>query len=355
MHPARGTTLDAAIAADPVGTLGADVVTRFGARLPFLLKLLAADQALSIQVHPTIEQARAGFAAEELAGIPRDGWSRNYRDDNHKPELICALTDFEAVCGFRDPAETVGMLDALAVAELAALRSVLADGGLRAAVTYLVTLDDPKPVIEALSSARIPPRWAGTARAIELAARDFPGDIGIALAALLNYVRLVPGEALFLGAGNVHAYLRGLGVEIMANSDNVLRGGLTPKHIDVAELLKIADFTPLDEPRFCGERTEFGADFAAPVPDFRLLRIDLGARGGTCALALEGPLVVLSVTGTTTIAWQAESVTLTAGRAAFVGARDSGLTLSGHGLAFVATHGIPGTATPTWHGARWRG
>jgi mannose-6-phosphate isomerase len=338
---AADTTLDAVIAADPRTALGPDVVAHLGHRLPFLLKLLAADKALSIQVHPTLGQARAGFVTEEAAGVARDAPARNYRDDNYKPELICAITEFEAVCGFRDPAETVRMLDALAMPELAGLRAALTGSeGLRAAFTYLLTLDDPAPVVAALSSAHIPQRWSGTARAIELAAGDFPGDVGIALTALLNYVRLAPGEALFMGAGNVHAYLRGLAVEIMANSDNVLRCGLTPKHVDVPELLRITDFTTLDNPRLAGDRHAFGVDFAVPVPDFRLLRIDLDAHGGSCPIRLPGPMILLSVSGGVKVAAEADTVALTPGRAAFVAAGDTEVTVSGSGVVFVATDGL---------------
>jgi mannose-6-phosphate isomerase len=346
------TTLDAVIAADPHAALGADVVAHLGPRLPFLLKLLAAGKALSIQVHPTLGQARAGFALEEAAGVARDAPDRNYRDDNHKPELICAITEFEAVCGFRDPAETVRMLDALAMPELADLRAALTGSqGLRAAFVYLLTLDDPAPVVAALSSARIPPPWAGTARAIGLAASDFPGDVGVALTALLNYVRLAPGESLFMGAGNVHAYLRGLGVEIMANSDNVLRCGLTPKHIDVPELLRITDFTALDDPRLAGDRQASGVDFAVPVPDFRLLRIDLDAHAGSYDVRLPGPMIVLSVSDAVGVAAEADVVALTPGQAAFIAARDSGVSLSGSGVVFVATDGLAvqgrgGTGSP---------
>ncbi|HEY3633015.1 MAG TPA: mannose-6-phosphate isomerase, class I, partial [Jatrophihabitantaceae bacterium] len=252
--PARvgETTLDQLIAADPVGMLGERVVAEFGPRLPFLLKVLAAETALSIQVHPNRAQALAGFAAEDAAGVPRDAPNRNYRDDNHKPELLCALTEFDALCGFRPVARTLELFDALDVAELARYRSALAGpDGLRAAFTALLTAEDPP--VDAVVAAL--PRlagseWADLGAALTRVAGDFPGDIGITVALLLNYVRLAPGEAIFLAAGNVHAYLHGVGVEILANSDNVLRCGLTGKHIDVPELLKITDFTPLVEPRW---------------------------------------------------------------------------------------------------------
>ena len=300
--PGQGATLDELIGRDPVGMLGHDVIAHFDSRLPFLLKLLAAETSLSIQVHPTIAQAQAGFAAEDDAGVPRDAPNRNYRDDNHKPELICALSTFEALCGFRPVPDTVRLLDALAVPGLTEVRvRLLAPGGLRDAFSYLLTLDSPQSlvadVVAAAARLECSSEWAGSARAVALTGSDAPGDVGVVLSLLLNYVRLEPGEAIYLPAGNVHAYLRGLGVEIMANSDNVLRCGLTPKHVDVAELLKITDFTPLAEPRFDGHADEFGAMFVVPVPDFKLLMIDLDAYKGSCAIGLPGPFVVLCAAG----------------------------------------------------------
>ena len=343
--PSRDTTLDVLIEQDAVGLLGRDVVAHFGRRLPFLVKLLAAGTSLSIQVHPTIAQAQAGFAAEDDAGVPRDAPERNYRDDNHKPELICALTPFEALCGFRSVADTLRLLDALAVPGLAEVRSLLASPrGLRAAFSHLLTLDSPQQlvaeVVAAAAAIAPDPEWAGPARAVALTGADAPGDVGVVLSLLLNYVRLEPGQAIYLPAGNVHAYLRGLGVEIMANSDNVLRCGLTPKHVDVPELLKITDFTPLPDPLFDGQADEFGAVFAVPVPDFKLLMVDLDAYKGSCAIGLHGPFVVLCASGSARVASQGATVDLTPGRAAFVSARDVGFTVSGTGTVFAATDGV---------------
>ena len=161
---------------------------------------------------------------------------------------------------------------------------------------------------------------------MQVAAHDFPGDVGAVLALLLNYVRLEPGEAIYLGAGNVHAYLRGTGVEIMANSDNVLRCGLTAKHVDVPELLKITDFRALAEPR----RPAVAGVFEVPVPDFRLTRLELGA-DESMALDDPGPVIVLCASGEVTVG----DVTLARGRASFVSA-GTATTLAGEGLAFVA-------------------
>ena len=340
--PEHDTTLDVLLAAEPERLLGAASVARFGPHLPFLLKVLALDSALSIQVHPTVEQARAGFGAEDAAGIARDAPKRNYRDANHKPELLCALTPFEALCGFRPVEDTLRLFDAWDVAELATVRDLLAGAhGLRAAFTALLMLDDPAAVVAAVvgQAARVgaDDEWAGVARAVTLAAGDFPGDVGVVLVLLLNYVRLEPGEAIYLGAGNVHSYLRGTGVEIMANSDNVLRCGLTPKHVDVPELLKITDFTPLGEPRCMVDDDGFGASYETPVPDFALSVVDLDAYKGSCAVGGHGPHIVLCTDGQARVEALGATADLAPGRAAFVAARAAAFTIRGTGRAFCAT------------------
>ena len=345
-----GTTLDKLIAARPEAMLGPAVVDRFGPQLPFLLKVLAAETALSIQVHPNLAQAQAGYAAEDAAGVPRGAPQRNYKDANHKPELLCALTEFDALCGFRPVARTRQLLDALDVAELAPCAAALAGpDGLRAAFTSLLSLEDPKPLVEAVVAAL--PRLAGTewadlGAALTRVAGHFPGDVGIAVALLLNHVRLAPGEAIFLAAGNVHAYLHGVGVEILANSDNVLRCGLTAKHVDVPELLRITDFAELAEPRCPDVGSEFGHEFRVPVPDFELATVDLdayrkpGQAAGSCAAGEAGkPYIVLCVSGSVTLDVAGTAVELTPGRAAYVAARPAAFTLTGRGQTFLATVG----------------
>jgi mannose-6-phosphate isomerase len=340
--PAHALGLDELIAADPVALLGERVVARFGPRLPFLVKLLAARTALSIQVHPTIEQAEAGFAAEDAAGIARTASNRNYRDRNHKPELLCALTEFEALCGFRPVAETLRLLDALGTPELGELRGALAgDDGLRAGFTLLLAIATPQPLVAAVrerAAALAGTEWAGAARAVALTAADFPADIGVVLSLLLNYVRLAPGEAIYLGAGSVHSYLRGLGVEVMANSDNVLRCGLTGKHIDVDQLLAVTDFAPLVEPRMSPERTDSGAWFELPVPDFRVGLAGLDGDHGQCAFGDAGlPYLAVCVSGLLRLEVDGDAVTLTPGRAAFVKARRHLVTATGTGEFYYVT------------------
>jgi mannose-6-phosphate isomerase len=320
-----GSTLDKLIDADPERALGAQVIAQFGARLPFLLKILAAERALSIQVHPSLEQAASGYAREDAGGVPRDAPDRNYRDANHKPELLCALTAFEALCGFRPVSETLALLDELAIPELAFLADKLrGPDPLRAA--FAAVLSD-SAAHEALPALVARASENGPLHAVHLAATDFPGDVGALLALLLNYVRLEPGEAVYLGAGNVHAYLRGTGVEVMANSDNVLRCGLTPKHVDVLEVLRIADFSELADPRW----PAVGGQFVVPVPDFALTRLDLEERTG---LDDSGPTIVLCTSG----AAQVGEVALQPGHAAFVPAATP-TTIAGTGEAFIASVG----------------
>jgi mannose-6-phosphate isomerase len=326
--PVHGATLAALIDADPNGILGAATVERFGPRLPYLLKVLAAEKALSIQVHPTRDQAVAGFLHEDAAGIPRDAPNRNYRDDNHKPELLCALTPFDALCGFRPVAQTLELFDAWDVPELRFVADLLrGPDPLRAAFTALLTHEDPAMIADAVARRAVDAD-EGPLFAARLAAEDFPGDIGVVLSLLLNYVRLEPGEAIYLGAGNLHAYLHGNGVEIMASSDNVLRCGLTPKHIDVAELLRVTDFAPLAEPR----RLSVGGRFDVPVPDFALTRIELDKPAG---LDDAGPCIALCTFGAVTVG----EVAVRSGQAAFVPAGER-TTISGAGLVFIASVGL---------------
>jgi mannose-6-phosphate isomerase len=316
------------IARDPEAELGAGTARRFGPRLPFLLKILAAEHALSVQVHPTAAQARAGHNAEEDAGVPRDAPHRLYRDPHHKPEMLCALDAFDALCGFRDPLATADLLTPLHVAALepwlavlrttepaTALRAVLTDAlgprrdrGVRAARDLADVLPD---------AARDGGPHAPTYAAYAAAARDHPGDPGLIAALLLNHVRLQPGQAIFLDARVPHAYLRGTGVEIMANSDNVLRCGLTRKHVDTDALAAVVDFHP---GRPVLVRPTPGDDgevhYPAPAAEFALSRLDLD---GAAALGEGSPQIVLCTAGTARLTQpNAPALTLRRGDSAFV-------------------------------------
>lgn len=343
------TALTEVIAGDPEATLGAAALAEFGPRLPFLLKVLAADAPLSLQVHPSPRQAREGYAAEEAAGVPVDADHRNYRDDWPKPELICALTDFEGLCGFRDPASSRALFELLVRNGAQLLRSyadMLEPGAdLGALVGRLLAADpvDADALVTEVARACAAASGSGEADlgwAVDLAAA-YPGDPGVVVALLLHHVRLAPGEALYLPAGNLHAYLRGAGVEVMAASDNVLRGGLTGKHVDVPELLRVLDARPVDvevlHPR--AEGSEAVYDTAAR--HFRLSRIDV--RAVPTALPGGAPQIVLCVDGTAELSAGDEHVTLRRGRAAFVGAATAGAAVSGHARVYRAT--LPAEST----------
>ncbi|MFV0406300.1 MAG: mannose-6-phosphate isomerase, class I [Propioniciclava sp.] len=216
--------------------------------LPYLMKLLAAQRPLSLQAHPTTDQASAGFAREEAAGIPRDANHRNYKDPHAKPELIVAIEDgFSALCGFRDIAQTIAEIDTFAhcapdPAWQQWRERLTGPEGIRSAFVWLLS-DAPEVTRLITLLAEAASQDPGRFPLATLLAAEYPGDPGIAVAHMLNQVVLQSGEALWLPAGNVHAYLSGLGVEVMGPSDNVLRGGLTPKHVDPAELVQVLDFS----------------------------------------------------------------------------------------------------------------
>ncbi len=229
--------------------LGKGVSQKFGKQLPYLFKVLSAAEPLSIQAHPTKQQAEKGFQRENQAGIPVDAGHRNYRDDNHKPELIYALTSFRAMNGFRplnDIVELFRKLDSVVLAELLdTFESDLSEAGLKGFYGQLMQLGDvlrEQAVTEALAVA-VTSEDPALQELVKLNGK-YPLDIGVFSPLLLNLVELKPGEAMFLDAGTLHAYLEGTGLEVMASSDNVLRGGLTPKHVDVSELLSTIKFIP---------------------------------------------------------------------------------------------------------------
>ncbi|MGP9020489.1 mannose-6-phosphate isomerase, class I [Streptomyces sp. BR1] len=337
----RGTgevPLSDVIAADPAAELGDAAVAKFGPRLPFLLKVLAAGAPLSLQVHPNLGQAQRGYVAEESAGVPLDAPHRNYKDANHKPELICALTTFEGLCGFRAPQESADLLAALDVDSLKPyvdlLRAHPEDAALREVLTAVLTADPRDMAATVTEAAAACARLGGDAYdAYVSLAHHFPGDPGVIAAMLLNYVRLQPGEALFLGAGVPHAYLSGMGVEIMANSDNVLRCGLTPKHVDVPELLGVVSFEAADPGVLRPEASVIGEEvYETPIDEFRLSRFVRAQGAAPTDLSAPTPQIVLCTAGAVEIG----DVRLTPGRSAFVPAGEK-VELSGTGTAFRAT------------------
>lgn len=323
----EGRSLLAAIEDEPTSMLGEAVRQRFGSRLPFLLKVLAVAEPLSLQAHPDAARAAAGFREEDDAGIPRDAPHRSYADPYAKPELVCALEPFVALCGFRAVADTRTLVDALAVPALRARAEPLwtqaAPQALATVVRELLTMADPGPLVRAVLEATGRPvssreRWARERHWIHRLGEHHPDDAGVVVALLLELVELAPGEALYLSAGNLHCYLEGTAVEIMGGSDNVLRGGLTPKHVDVPELLRVLDLhdgpVPILHPRPVGA---YEAVYEAPAPELALSRIELpsGARWST---AVAGPQVLLCVEGAVRLEGPDAALTLRAGESAFV-------------------------------------
>ncbi|MGW2206531.1 mannose-6-phosphate isomerase, class I [Streptomyces sp. NPDC001774] len=329
--------LNEVIDADPVRELGAPAVEKFGPHLPFLLKVLAAGAPLSLQVHPDLAQAKAGFAAEEAAGVPIDAPHRNYKDANHKPELICALTPFTGLCGFRDPIEAADTIAALGVDSLKPYVDLLharpEEAALREVMTALLVADREEMAHTVAEAAAAAEHLGGAHAPYAALAHHYPGDAGVIAAMLLNPVQLQPGEALFLGAGVPHAYLDGLGVEIMANSDNVLRCGLTPKHVDVPELLRIVRFEAGEPALLRPEASPSGEEvYDTPIDEFRLSRFVRAEGAAPTDVTATTPQILLAVAGRP----KAGEVTLAPGESVFVPAGET-TELSGTGTVFRAT------------------
>ncbi len=317
-------------------------------RLPYLLKLLAAASPLSIQAHPSRAQAIEGFAREEAAGIPRDAGTRTYRDDNHKPELIVAISDeFTALAGLRDLDTTQRLLAELGPAgdDLAArLSGPDAASALRDTIQWLLSGDSSATVDDVVAAAA---RTRSDAFAAEFAlvgrlAATNPSDPGIVVALLMNLVTLRRGEGVYVPAGVLHAYLEGLGVELMAASDNVLRGGLTPKHIDVDELVAVLDATPGPAPVVRAESRSGGVFvYPTPAPDFALTRVEVA--DADVALALTGVAIAVATAGEVTLRGAAgEPVSLRPGQAVLI-TPDERPVAAGRGELFVAQPGVSGS------------
>jgi mannose-6-phosphate isomerase len=344
------TTLDAVVAADPAGELGAECARRFGGRLPFLLKVLAAEQALSIQVHPSRAQAEAGFREETERGLLPGDKARNYVDDWPKPEILCALTPFEVLAGMRTAADAAQLLRELGVGELEPVAADFAAAPVPEALTAALgrVLNWPAEGRAALVAAVVAAcarlavtdsGYAAAAQAIVRLGAEHPGDLGVVAALLLRHAVLRPGQAVFLPAGGLHSYLHGTGVELLANSDNVVRAGLTGKHIDVPELLRLTDPTvpvPVIEPRPLGDGV-FAYD--SPAPEFRLYLAELSA--AAVALPGGGPRLVLCAGGSATLRSAAGSeLTVSRGESCFLPAADGAVTASGQAVIFLAESGI---------------
>lgn len=356
-HPSAPSTLDGrpiddVIDQDPKGVLGAASFEEFGPRLSFLLKVLAAAQPLSLQAHPSRRQAEEGYAREEAAGVPADAKNRLFHDDWPKPELLCALVESEALCGFRDPARTHALASRLAVPKTLGLLAPLDDTSLsddqrlERVFTTIMRLDDAAPYVsEVLQGANASRSDAGQddlaqlASTVRLLADRHPDDPGVLAAMLLNRVVLQPGDAIFLDAGNLHAYLSGAGVEIMANSDNVLRGGLTSKHVDVDQLISILDFRPISGDTIAPEQVAAGiVRYPTPATEFALWRL---TPSDSSVEVPETPSAraLLVVNGSVTLTSDGSELVLEQGQAAFLEAGTAGVA-TGTGTAFLASPGL---------------
>jgi mannose-6-phosphate isomerase len=332
-------TLDQVIENDPVALLGAEVCERFGHELPFLFKVLAAAEPLSIQAHPDQEQARAGWARENAEGIPVDAPHRNYRDPNHKPELVCALSPFTALEGFRPPGDVARRLEPVGGPELGRevgrLGRERSPTALRALFTALMALEEDERAAvlaraaeESARQARADPAWDWVGR---LHAR-YPGDVGCLSPLYLNLVTLAPGEALFLPAGELHAYLQGTALEVMANSDNVLRGGLTPKNVDLPALLAILSFDarPVEVRRGQAEPANQRV-FRTEAREFELALVSVEPETPFTPEPGRGVEILLGLEGTCALGTGDLERPLGPGQAVFVPAATPGYTVKGRG------------------------
>ena len=351
-HPSAVSTLgdrrlDELVGADPERMVGSAAVAQFGPMLPYLLKVLSAAKPLSLQAHPDRAQAEEGFAQEEEAGVPRDSPERTYKDDWPKPEAMCLLSEAELLCGFREPSESYGLFAELGVPGALELVEPLRDGGaaeLKEVFAQILKLDQSQRHVV----ARVAEAARGRSGDGELGlflqtavtlGDAHPDDPGVLAALLMNRVRLERYQAVFLPAGNLHAYLHGNGVEIMANSDNVLRGGLTAKSINVAELLKVLDFTPgFPGVVPCVEEPAGVWSYRTPAPEFALWRLEVSGEALRVPRAGTGR-VLLVTEGAVTARTSTATLSLDRGQSAFLTAEDDA-ELEGRGVVFVAGPGI---------------
>jgi mannose-6-phosphate isomerase len=341
--------LDEWIARDPERVLGSNVAARFG-KLPFLLKVLAAERPLSIQAHPSLEQARTGFDRENAAGIPLDAPERCYKDDNHKPELIYALTPFSALSRFREIAEIAASFELLAARELEEAIAVLQrdseSEGLPVFLRALLTRDAEvrEAVVDrarkvAADRGEADPRWRWVQRLAEL----YPADPGALAPLFLNLVTLEPGQAMYLPSGELHCYLGGTGVEIMASSDNVLRGGLTAKRVDVGELISALTFCSAAIERVAPVQMACGGErFVTAAEEFALSVHRTGEGEIHEVLCDQGAEVLLCTEGAVRICSKRDgtATSLKRGSSAFVPAEADGYRIEGQGTLYRASAGI---------------
>lgn len=328
----------------PDEILGKDCVKKYGAELPFLFKILAASQPLSIQAHPNRTQAKEGFRRENSQGIPPDSFSRSYKDENHKPELVCALTDFEALCGFRKISDIIFFFKKACPETLgratAGLKKSPDPSGLRRFISGLMKMngDRKKRIISeaAKNAARLAPDEPAFGRTTQLI-ESHPDDIGALSPFYLNLVRLSPGQAIFLPARQLHAYLEGAALELMAGSDNVIRGGLTQKHIDPGELFKIMNFRSHRVNIILPEKKRNEYIYKTPAREFALSMISIDGRRGYAGSRRRNAEIILCAEGKAVITcMKGERLNVSRGKSFIVPASAKDYRIDGNATLYKA-------------------
>jgi mannose-6-phosphate isomerase len=363
--PGKAVLLSDFIGKDPQSRLGKAVGREFGA-LPFLFKVLAAAKPLSVQAHPNLAQGKAGFERENRAGLALNDPARNYKDPNHKPEILCALIPFRAMCGFREPSAILDFLtvfsrDALAKPDTALyagftrLRDTLVQAGsetqeaLKGFLTALFNMTGEfRRELTVYAAERTPvlektaPLEAEIWQTVAYFSRLYPGDPAILSPLYLNLINLAPGEGIYLPAGVLHAYIEGLGVELMANSDNVLRGGLTPKRVDIDELVRILEFRPFS-PAILRPPEPAPAFFTYPTDCREFSLSAMRGKGEALPFPIPGPAIVMVTEGRAVFSYRGgpdETLSLEQGESAFIAPHEKGLTVSGSFALYAAGTGV---------------
>jgi mannose-6-phosphate isomerase len=348
--------LDELVRRDPAAALGREVVDKLGPNLPFLFKVLSAGTPLSIQAHPSKKKAQLGFEKEDLEGIPVDAPERNYRDPNHKPEMAVALTRFELVCGFRPVSEIIRNMRLVAPGQFDRSLERLERDPSRVELSVffysLISADErtqaqllaaaSRGIETALEGGSVPPGNEGAFRWALNIQETFPGDIGAILPLVLNHIVLEPGQAAFIAPGELHAHLTGTCLEIMANSDNVIRGALTKKYVDLPELVSVLSFNPERLPPVLPSPVA-PCEEAYPifVPDFEISKISVGP-GRTYNRSSRGPEILLCRSGEAEIACPGEAtLKLSRGEAAFASADACDYSISSGAEAVVFRASVP--------------
>ena len=342
--PSENCSLLDFIKRNPKEILGAINSQNFNKKLPFLLKVLSASKPLSIQAHPNLEQAKRGFLKENEMGIALSAPNRNYKDDNHKPELICALIPFTAMCGFRAPSKIKKLLNEFNLHSVFPAYNEIDKEEAYFKQFFYELMNTDKDItkkwvnilleniekVPTNSQNKLIIQW------VQKLNKYYPGDVGVFSPILLNLIELLPGQAIYLDAGVLHAYLLGSGIEIMANSDNVLRGGLTPKYVDVPELLQTLSFQggkiDIIDPVINTKKEKI---YKTPADEFELIFIELSEEQDYRA-ASTGPEILLCTAGKCHVSFDSSILEISKGESIFISAKCSEYSLMGHANLYKA-------------------